>query len=437
MKKKVLFVVNNNPIDPLGIMYLISNTQNAEFDVKFTPGLHVDASNYDIIGFSTITGSHLYHNDLAYFYKLKNPKVITIMGGSHPTFFPKECEYLEYIDYICRGEGVIAFNKWINGEETNNITKNNNYKFNNILDPLCDINKIEFPDRCKVYTGNRYNNPIRNFIGIEGCPFNCTYCYNKSFADLYHGQPRLRFKDPELYIQEIIKCTNIYPTKLLYFQEDTFICNKKWFIKLTDLIKSKVNKPYHCHVRCDLLNEDIVIQLKNTGCKSVTFAIENGDDFYRRIYLNRNMTDEKILKSVKLLHKYNIKFRIENMVCLPYQDLKGDLKTLELNYKCNPTVGWASIFQPFPNTQLGEWCKRDKLWNGDIDNINSGFFDKSSIKISNSIERERLQKLFPLACEYKLIKYLIKFLIKLPLDNFYKKLYITFKEKKYKELYDI
>lgn len=438
--RKVLFVVYDNPIDPLGIMYLIGASKNeAIFDVLFVKDVNdkkvkeVNVSSYDIIAFSTITGTHQIHNDIARYFKQQS-NVVTIMGGPHPTFFPKEALELDSIDYICIGEGISAFNKFLKGQKTGNIIKNYN-EYSGILEPSVDLNTISL-SREEVYrVDNRDKNPIRNFMGIWGCPFDCSYCYSKSYSKLYPIKERIRFKSPQKFIEEIEECVNKYETKFIYIQDDTFIINRKWLFEVTDLIKQKIDLPYHCHIRCDLMNDEIAKQLKNTGCYSVTFAIENASEEYRRKYLNRRMTNEQILYTSNLLHKYDIKFRIENMVGLPDNNLKDNLETMKINYKCRPTIGWASLFQPFPNTPLGNVCKDLNVWNGNIDTINSSFFDTTTLKISNHKEVERLQKIFSLCVGNSIWKFLAPLLIRLPLDRWYRKLYTEFKIKKYNELY--
>ena len=440
--KKILLILNENPIDPLGIMYLIGNVE-AKFDVVFIKDINdpklsqINIFDYDILGFSTITGSHLFHNEIVKHFKSINPNILTMMGGPHPTFFPEESLSLSHIDYVCIGEGIFALNNFIKGLATKNII-NDYSQYSTERDPIVNINEMKI-DRSVVYSkDNRGDNLIKNFMGTFFCPFNCSYCFNKSYRDLYKQQSDKtnRYVDPQIFIQQIKDCVNTYPTKFIYIQDDTFILNKSWFTEVTNLIKSEVNFPYHCHIRCNLVTEDIIKQLKRTGCKSVTFAVENADHEYRKKFLNRSMTNETILNTATLLHKYEIEFRIENIVGLPFNDIRENLNTMKLNAKCKPTIGWASLFQPFPNTELGSLCVKDKLWSGDLDSINPGFFDKSPMNIKNKIQIERIQKLFSLGVNNFWMRIFIKILIWLPLDDLYKKWYTIFKNKQYMKLYD-
>lgn len=441
LKKRVLFVLNDNMIDPLGVMYLMSNC-DAIYDILFVNRDNlvrkirkVNPRDYDIVAFSTITGTHIFHDYIAGYFKRLNSEIISIMGGPHPTFFPRQSISLYNIDYICIGQGIIAFDKFLKGIPTPNIIDKNTVFNYDMLQPLVDINQIKDPQRSTVYfKDDRLTNTIRNFMGSFGCPYNCSYCFNQSYRNIYKGGKRVRFKQPNKFLRQMGDRASRFKTDLVYIQDDTFIINKQWFHKVSNGIYTHTGAQYHCHIRCDITTQQTIRQLKDTGCKSVTFAIQNADYNYRSMYLNRKMKNQKILQISKLLNKYKILFRIQNMVRLPFSSLKEDIDTLKLNRRCKPTIRWASLYQPYPNTTLGNMCKQAQIWNGQIDGINSSFFDKTALKIQDKQKRQRLQKIFSLAVKYRLIRMVLKVLISLDL-SIYDKLYLKFKNKMYKKLY--
>jgi len=187
--KNILLILNDNPIDPLGVMYLIGNV-TANFEVIFVKNQYdkrlenINYNKYDIVGFSTITGNHLVHNEIAKLVKNINPSILTLMGGPHPTFFPKESLQLSHIDYICIGEGTIALQRFLNNEKTHNII-NDYSQYSGILDPSHDVNELKINREIIYKVDNRGKNVIKNFMGTFGCPYNCTYCFNFSYDKLY------------------------------------------------------------------------------------------------------------------------------------------------------------------------------------------------------------------------------------------------------------
>ena len=220
-------------------------------------------------------------------------------------------------------------------------------------------------------------------------------------------------------------------------QDDTFIVNRQWFETIVRRIKKDIQIPYHCHVRCDLMNEDVAKLLKETGCRSVTFAAESGNQEYREKYLNRRMSNEQIIYTASLLHKYGIKFRIENMVGLPKSSLAHDFQTLALNVACKPTIGWASLYQPYPNTQLGKLCESEGIWSGDTASINPSFFDTSPLNIPDKKKIENLQKIFSLLVRYPFLIPIAKLTLKYKFGDSLNWIYKHIKQSEYQELYGV
>jgi radical SAM superfamily enzyme YgiQ (UPF0313 family) len=61
-----------------------------------------------IIAYGGSTGEHKYYIPVNLKIKQKFPKIITIMGGPHATFFPEILEEAN-LDAVCIGEGEYAF----------------------------------------------------------------------------------------------------------------------------------------------------------------------------------------------------------------------------------------------------------------------------------------------------------------------------------------
>ena len=108
----------------------------------------------DVVAFSCTTGVHRWAGDFA--EKIKRGRdVLTVVGGPHPTFFPKFIEH-PGVDVICRGEGEQAIvemaNKISAGEPVQDTLncwfKRNGEIVSNGLRPLiANLDSIPNPDR--------------------------------------------------------------------------------------------------------------------------------------------------------------------------------------------------------------------------------------------------------------------------------------------------
>jgi radical SAM superfamily enzyme YgiQ (UPF0313 family) len=239
-----------------------------------------------------------------------------------------------------------------------------------MLAPLVEqLDELDFPDRETIYNGmpSERDNPIKHLIASRGCPFSCPYCYNAGFKKIYAGKKTLRYRSPE---------------------DDAFTANKKWVEKFIPMYKKEIGLPFHVIVRLDQLDDSNVSRLKDAGLHSVRAAVESANDHLRTKVLERNITKEQMIRGCDLLHKYNIHFLLQNILGLPEGTLKEDLETLEFNKKMKPTYAWASIFQPYPGTPLGDKHKAK------LEDVCGDFYNDTPLPIPDKKERIELRRRF-------------------------------------------
>jgi radical SAM superfamily enzyme YgiQ (UPF0313 family) len=248
------------------------------------------------------------------------------------------------------------------------------------------------PDREGFYNQSpeHKNNRIKNIMTSFGCPFSCTYCYNSRYREIYpHMKVRLRSVD------SVVKEAKDLDADLIFFQDDFFGFNKKWMEEFNE----KWNKrPYHAQMRIETLTNEKLDLLVQSGCVSATIAIEAYDEEYRTKVLQRKMSNKKILENCKKLTDNGIKLRTEQMLGLPNTTFEDELKLLEMNCQINPTIAWASIFQPYRGTVLGEYCVNNGLYSGNNEDVDESFFTNTILNYPEERKYEivELQKIFAL-----------------------------------------
>lgn len=428
---KFLFITKPFFIEPLGIMYISSAIKQSGHEtalVLTSEDLEKKVSEFkpDFVGYSIMTGDQKFYDDIN--RKLKSKfDFFSVAGGPHPTFFSESLRNLSF-DAFCVGEGEKAIQQFL---ENSSSKKINNFYFkgqdklirNPVQDLISSLDDIPFPDRELVFNFPEIKNgPIKHFIASRGCPFNCSYCFNERFSELYEGKgKRTRFRSVENLVSEVKEVVSASPTRFVYFQDDTFTLNSDWLSSFAELYSQKIKLPFHCHVRANTINEERVESLKKAGCYSVHIAAETADDKLRNEILNRKMSKEQIFSASELLRKNRIKFMMQNMIGLPEGSLEKDLETLEMNIQSQPDYSWVSIFQPYPGTQLGELCKTKGYYTGDFNDLGDNFFDSSKLNFSSQYKNQlsNLQKLFAVAVEYPGLYHsgLLRTLIELPYET--------------------
>ncbi len=431
---KILFVQRLG-CDYLGIMSISAVLKKAghQCDV-FIYSIEKDIKNKvkkfkpDVVGIP-ITAGEL-RDSISIFKVLKNEfKVITVAGGIHATICPEIIAY-EGIDIVCRGEGeyplLELLNNLDNGEDFTNIdnlyVKQNGNIFKNPLRPLIqDLGILPHLDRQLYYKyGFIRDNPVSNFIFIRGCPYKCSYCHNHLVRDIYRGKGSyIRIKDSRLAIEEIKEALSNHKTRLVRFWDDTFTINRQWLEDFLRQYKTEIGLPFYCTVDIKRVDEDLIRQLKESGCFALEFGIESGNASLRKKILNKNVTDEEILRGARLIRDYKINIITQNMFCLPNETFEDGLKTIEMNQKVKPLFAFSTIFQPYPKLELTNYIIKNGLLDEKYVQLSSNlsYFDSSPLKLKDAKRLESLQRIFILAVALSLPKPFIKLLVKLPVKR--------------------
>jgi len=441
---KVVFIISTITIsDPLGIMYLSSSLKKAGHQTdlicfkKENVFQKLNELKPDVIAYSITTGTHKEYIALNKEIK-KQFDVYAVFGGPHPTFYPEMIEE-EGVDAVCRGEGEEAFTEFVDRlEKKKNFEKTKNFwvkhKGRIIKNPTRDLiqnlDSIPFPDREIIFKKDELIRDLKmkRFITNRGCPFKCSYCFNRQYNEIYKNNKgkMLRQRSVDNVLEEIKEVGEKYPLGVVKFVDDTFNLNKNWLVEFCEKYKKEINLPFICNVRADLMTDEIAKNLKSANCILVYMGIETGDEKMRREVLDRNMTDEQILNACRMIKKQGIKITSQNMLGLPGESLEGSFKTIQLNSECRPNLSGFSIFQPYPGTSLSNYAIANDFFDGNFDKLGSSYLNTTALKYSAYDKRrlENLYKLSIIAVRFPILHPLIKQMIKLPKNKVYDFLYL-------------
>jgi anaerobic magnesium-protoporphyrin IX monomethyl ester cyclase len=435
---RVLFIIKEIDNEPHGILRVSSALKQVGHETEMVVATEEDPMEAalrikpDVLAYSVYTGTQRYYLDVN--SRIRSQlDVFSIMGGPHPTFFPEIIEE-EGVDAICIGEGEYATVDLMaaleKGNPIENIpnwwVKSDGRIHRNPLRPLVtDLDELPFPDRDLLYRAHPLSRQrkLKPFITGRGCPYNCSFCFNEAYSQLYGGKGRrTRRRSVDNVIRELKEVRDKYPLDFVMFLDDTFIINKKWLEELAARYQEEIGLPFWCQVRPNLVTEERAAMFKDMGCVSVSFGLETANDQLRYEVLNRHISKEQILKACRVLRDYGIKYSTNNMLGLPTGGLETDVETLDLNIKCQADYVNVFLYQPYPKTKLGEMALREGLMTGTFDDLSGSVTDDTVIKFSSEMEKrqiENLQKLLSVTAEFPFLRSLVLRLIKLPPNGFF------------------
>jgi radical SAM superfamily enzyme YgiQ (UPF0313 family) len=380
----------------------------------------------DVIAFSCTTGLHTWALDLSKSIK-KYLNIPILMGGSHPTFF-SEVINSPYLDMICIGEGEksslellnrLKYKKDITKIKDMYIKEDGKIYKNELRDLTENLDEFPYPD---IQLYKRYNFIIsqKNYriITGRGCPYNCKFCFNKAIKELYNGKGRyLRRRSIKHVIGELIVAKKKLKIKRVDFQDDTFIYNfETWLKPFLKEYKKRINLPFTCTVRANLITDELAQTLKKYGCHSVKIGIESGNEFLNNKVLGRHLSKEEIITAVDYLKKAKIKVETFNIIGIPGETIKTALETLEFNMKLGVDFARCALLQPYPKTEIEMYAKKNGFLKKsyDLNDFENSYFIDTPIILKNKNEIINLHRLFNLGIKFPFLYPLIKKLIYLP-----------------------
>lgn len=434
----VLFVEKKLATEKQGLMYLsaVLKARGHRADVVQADeeDVHGAVENFrpDFFAYSVCTGEHRFALEINRELKRRYNKP-SVFGGPHPTFFPEVADE-PGVDFVVIGQGEEAIVDIVEGKTTQRVVKK----------PLiADLSTLPMPDREIIYKYPEHRgNPMKNVITQRDCPYGCTYCHNHLTRLLFADERGKMFqrKTVDNTIAEIQDTRQRFGLEIVLFIDDNFIGlgkkDERWIEEFSKKYGEKVALPFVCCVRANRVDEDVVRDLYHAGLRRVHFSLESADPDVQKNLLKRGqITNDDVRRAVGLFKKYGVWCRMQNMIGLPVENpLQDALNTLWFNMKCDVDDSWVTLYQPYPRTRLGEYCKEKGFVRGELaDCCAASYFDESRLELPDKERIERLHKWWPLITKYRLPRELVYDLMEIPLSDEAKKKMIELKVRSARE----
>lgn len=417
---KILFVLpyRNDGLEPLGLLYLAGAAKRAGHDVRAVPpskralARMVPLFEPDVLAYSVITGLHRSYLDLNRWAKATlAPQVLSVFGGPHPTYFP-DMIHEEGVDAICLGEGEAALvdllGRLENGDDpdaTRNwwVKQDGTLSRNPLRPETQDLDDLPFPDRSllRPFRGH-INRNLRSFVASRGCAYDCSYCFNHAYRQMYHEAgltTRVRLRSVETLVAEIEQVRRDDGMRSIAFFDDVFVASTAWLELFVQQYRQRIGLPFECNLRVEQTNRQSLALLKEAGCAIIAIGIEVADERTRTELLRRRYTNDQVAHACAKVKEHGILLKTFNILGLPPGHLEADLDTLALNCALKVDLPSASVFQPYPGTDLGEKARKEGYWAGDVDSIPAGFYGRSLLTLKDKAQIEVLRTLFFVSCK--------------------------------------
>lgn len=373
-KKKL---AEGNSMPPLGIMYIGTYLKKNNYTVKIidlaVENLDenqffqaIEECNPSIIGMSTYNEAWNVQKILCRRIKQKYPNIIIAAGGAFATFCYEQVLNESMTDFVLRGEGEYVFCQLcdclLRGKLKKENIKGLCYKnkegsviANANVERIKNLDQLPFPDRSLIKK-EKYVLPY-TISTSRGCPGQCIFCSSKSFW----GKSVIMRSVENVY-KEVMDIYEKYGANIFYITDDTFTASKKRCLEFCEMLRqSGISFVWGCESRADVINEEFIRILYESGCHKIQFGMESADnEILQRI--KKHVTIEQIENAVMCAAKYNMHIQVSYIVGHAFDTEETVKKTISFAKHLSDDYGArvvCSVNTPFPGTEQYE--KRKEL----------------------------------------------------------------------------
>jgi anaerobic magnesium-protoporphyrin IX monomethyl ester cyclase len=322
-----------------------------------------------VLGFSVMTQQYPWACEVARYLRKEFPSIPQVVGGVHITMVPDESSDDRVFDYYCAGEGEYAFLDLVNrlekGEDTSSVPNMRVWKdgkkiINRVL-PFPNLDTLP-PLDYDLFEMDKLLDAKKGWLSVltsRGCPYKCTYCFNKEIVDLYRAEGGA--KSPKEFLRkfpiprimaEIRTLRDKHPQiSTVIFDDDLFTLDKPYVLKFCEAYKKEhAGLPFVVNAHVQVFDDEMAFALRDAGCMVVKYGLESGSNRVRREVLWRYMANKQIMDSFGAAHRHDLHTSAFVMIGLPTETRAEIEETLQLC--ADVQMGrfrWA-VFYPFIGT---------------------------------------------------------------------------------------
>lgn len=310
------------------------------------------------------------------------PDTPVLVGGYQAIVDPEETVRHPAVDFVCVGDGeepLVGLLRRLRGlaGESEVIAglweKHGDRVVRRPPVLVRDLDAIPFPDYSIFEREGqiRYLSPraIQSehlttvpVVSGRGCPYRCTYCANTTLLEIHGGKNGLLRKvDPRSVVDGLVALRDRYGVEYFQFWDEEFLWDIDYASRLLDDYRERVGLPFSAFARVEGIDDDLCEFAAAAGCHSLWFGIESGSEDYRRRYLGRRMSNDRLVAAARTAQAHGIKRFGFNMVGMPFETTEDAAETLRLAREIAPELTVFSQYLPLPGTPLYELCRQNGL----------------------------------------------------------------------------
>jgi radical SAM superfamily enzyme YgiQ (UPF0313 family) len=220
-------------------------------------------------------------------------------------------------------------------------------------DLLKNLDALPLPDRAAIDLASyqrvwkeRHGRDAVSVSTMRGCPYTCRWCSRGVYGLTY------RRRSPGAVAQELRAVVAEYRPDSIWFVDDVFTISHEWLSGFAAALeREQVSIRYECITRADRMNEEVVRQLKASGCYRVWIGAESGS---QRVIdaMDRRVDVGQVRDMIGLCKRYGIETGTFIMLGYPGETEADIEETLRHLKACSPDHFTITIAYPIKGTEF-------------------------------------------------------------------------------------
>ena len=297
-----------------------------------------------------------------------DPRIVTIIGGPHPTFMYEEIltDPAGHPDFVLRGEmeGTLpellsAVPEGRAGEVEGIAYRDEGGIITTPMRPhIADLDTVSPAWHLLDWTLYHYNiepwGRMASILTTRGCMMGCSFCSHRKF---WRGDWRAR--DPQKVVEEIRLLVEDYDVEFITLI-DPYPTNDRarWEKQLDLLIEAELSVHLLMETRVEdiIRDEDILPKYHDAGIIHMYLGAESSSDEMLDS-LNKGTDVDMNKRAIDLLREHDIMTEASFMVGFPNETWETITRTIDEAVRLNPDIAVFPVITPMPFTPLYEEMK--------------------------------------------------------------------------------
>ena len=371
---------------PLGLAYVAAALEKGGFQVEIydnyllgqpieTVKAEISKRQPEIVGITCSSLTYSRCVEMAQAVKDSCPSCKVVVGGPHASYMPETLLAHGEVDFVVVGEGEAAMvqlaasirkgdSKTVSAAIPGVACKIAGETAKTPQQFITDLDTLPFParhllpmkmyDRILPYIDTK---PVDTMSILRGCPYQCTYCETRELWGT-----SCRAFSPQHVIDEIKNMTENYGTRGIYFVGDNFTINKNRTIELCRKIReNKLDLKWTCETRADLVNKEVLTEMKSAGCQTIFFGTESGSPRIQQ-KLGKNIDLQEVKRTFELTRQIGIKTATSFMLGIPGETIEDMQATFKFAKSLHADVTMFNIYIACPGSKLYDEVIKEHLY---------------------------------------------------------------------------